>query len=215
MHKLKKQIGLIGFGAIGTQVEKLLIQGGVNESNIYYFEDKKIDKDIKRVFGFWDFTKQEFKNLYFIPTIGYLSVKIKSEVISTLFMNRLKLGSFVHETAFINPLACLSNGVVIYPMCNVDQYAIIEEGVLVNNSCIISHNSIIRRSSYISPGVIISGNVEIGENCFIGSGSVISNNVTVGNNCIIGIGSCISKNVPENSYAIGNPFKIKKEIKLL
>lgn len=214
MHRSEKQIGLIGFGAIGNQVEKLLIQSGINESNIYYFEDSKINKDIKRVFGFWEFLGKEFKTLHFLPTIGYLNIRIKSEVMNALAINNLKLHTFIHKTSFINPLANLGRGIIIYPMCNIDQFVTIEDGVLINNSCTISHNSIIRKSSYISPGVVISGVVDIGENCFIGSGSVISNNVTIGRNCVIGIGSCITKNIMENSSAIGNPLKIKEELKL-
>jgi acetyltransferase-like isoleucine patch superfamily enzyme len=36
----------------------------------------------------------------------------------------------------------------------------------------------------------------------------------IGKHCTIGMCSCITKDIPDNSFAIGNPFKIKKNITL-
>jgi sugar O-acyltransferase (sialic acid O-acetyltransferase NeuD family) len=215
MNVEDKNIGLIGMGAIGHQVEILLLQSGVKEKNIFYFEDAVLNKKTKKKFKFWDFLKPEFKDWLFIPTIGYLSINIKMKVVKSILDSNLNLHTFIHPTAFINPTAMIGKGVIIYPMANVDQNVIIEDGVLINNSCIISHDSVIRKLTYLAPGVVTSGFVDIGAKCFVGSGSIFSNSVKIGNECTIGIGSCITKDIPDNSFAIGNPFKIKQNITLL
>lgn len=214
MKKMENKIGLIGYGAIGQQVEKLLLQDGIKYEDIFYFEDNIIESDTNKKFGFWDFLNPKFKNWYFLPTIGYLNISIKTQVLQALLDARLNLYSFIHPTVFLNPTAQIGRGVVVYPKSNIDQNVIIEDGVLINNSCVISHDSIIRRAAYISPGVVASGFVDIGEGCFVGSGSILSNGVKIGKNCRIGVGSCVTKNIPDNSNVIGNPLKIVSNLRL-
>ncbi len=215
MNVNDKKIGLVGYGAVGKQVEKLLIQSGIPENNIFYFDDQfKVDEN-QHKFKFADFTDARFRELHFLPTIGYLSLNIKQQVFEKLVKSGLNIHSFIHQTAFVNPSATIGRGVIIYPMSNIDQNVILEDGVLLNNSCVISHDSRIREGSYLSPGVVVSGFVDVGAYCFVGSNSTISNGIAIGDNCSIGIASCIIKNIEPNQTVIGNPAVAKSKIKLI
>ena len=111
--------------------------------------------------------------------------------------------------------AKIGRGVIIYPHCNIDQGVEIGDGSIVLNSAIIAHDTIIGKCVYIAPGVCLSGFIHLGDLCFVGSSSVVTNNVQIGKNVTIAVGTCITKNIPENSFAIGNPFKLKNNIKLV
>ena len=54
--------------------------------------------------------------------------------------------------------------------------------------------------------------VKIGSKCWIGARSTILPGVTIGDNVVIGAGSLVNKDIPDNSFAVGIPAKIKKEI---
>ena len=208
------ELGLIGFGSIGKQVKQLLLQDGFKEENLFIFDDKSDSLIAENYFSFWDFLKPTFCDLRFLPTIGYLSRKIRAEVIYKLEASDLGTFSYVHSTSYINSTATIGKGTIIYPMCNIGNNVDIGKGVIINNSCTISHGSIIRDCVYLSPGAVLSGDVEIGENSFIGSGSVFSNDVKVGRDCCVGIATCVNKNIPDGSFAIGNPIQFKTHINI-
>ncbi len=54
--------------------------------------------------------------------------------------------------------------------------------------------------------------VTIKNNCWIGAGSVINPGVTIGENSVIGSGSVVTKDIPANSFAVGNPCRVIREI---
>jgi|LauGreSBDMM110SN_4_FD.fasta_scaffold15830_3 sugar O-acyltransferase (sialic acid O-acetyltransferase NeuD family) len=205
-------IGLIGYGAVGKQVETLLRQSGYNDLIIF---DDNVLRDDQTKFPFLHFDSGKFDDVEFLPTIGYKSLGLKTKVFELLHDGVKKIFTFVHRTSFVNDLALLKEGVICYPMCNIDQSVVLHRGVLLNNSCIISHNTQIGENTYVSPGVVISGNVTVGKNCFIGSGTVISNDVNIGNDVIIGVGSCITKDIPNNTNVIGNPLRIVRKLNLV
>lgn len=214
MRDSDKKLGLIGFGSIGKQVRQLLLQESFKEENLFIFDDKLDTLIAENYFNFWDFLKPTFSDLMFLPTIGYLSHKIRAEVIDKLEASDLYTFSYIHSTSYLNSTATIGKGSIIYPMCNIGNDVNIGSGVIINNSCTISHGSIIRNNAYLSPGTVLSGDVEIGENCFIGSGSVFSNDVRVGRDCCVGIATCVTKNIPDGSFAIGNPIQFKTHINI-
>lgn len=208
------QVGLIGFGSVGKQLYNTLIYEGFNKEDIYIFADD-VDYSLPNNFRFWDFKQSRFNGLHFIPTLGYLSKGLKMEILSFLISNDFKMFSFVHPSAFVSKGAKIGRGVIIYPHCNIDQGVEIGDGSIVLNSAIIAHDTIIGKCVYIAPGVCLSGFIHLGDLCFVGSSSVVTNNVQIGKNVTIAVGTCITKNIPENSFAIGNPFKLKNNIKLV
>jgi UDP-3-O-[3-hydroxymyristoyl] glucosamine N-acyltransferase len=125
------------------------------------------------------------------------------------------LFTFVHPTAFVSRNAKIGKGVIIYPLCNIDQGVTVEDGSILLNSTIVAHDSEIGKCCYLAPGVCVSGFVKVERLCSIGSGSVITNNITIGENSTIAMATSITKDIPRDSFAIGNPFQLKSQLKLI
>ncbi len=63
-----------------------------------------------------------------------------------------------------------------------------------------------RRSTEFGQGITIGNDVWVGGNVSILPG------VTIGNNCVIGAGSVVNRDIPDNSLAVGNPCRVKKQL---
>jgi sugar O-acyltransferase (sialic acid O-acetyltransferase NeuD family) len=209
------KIGLIGFGSVGKQLFNTLSENGIGKEQIYIFDDNLIRDEDQNVFKFSEFKSEQFKDIQFIPTLGYLSKNLRLEIIQYLKDNNLKIFSFIHPTAFVSKSAKIGVGVIIYPLCNIDQGCIIEDGTIILNSSIVAHDSVIGTCSYLAPGVCVSGFVKIGALSFIGTSASIANNISIGRNATIAIGTCVTKDIHENSFVIGNPMQVKDSIKLI
>ena len=206
------KIGLIGFGSVGKQLFNTLLENGYEISQIYLFADDLILNENENKFLLEDFKLEKFRDLHFIPTMGYLSKNIKYKILDYLLENNFNVFTFIHPTAFVSKNAKIGKGVIVYPMCNIDQGVVVEDGVIILNSSIIAHDTIIRKCSYLAPGVCLSGFIDVGELSFIGTAATVANNVKIGANCTIAIGTCLTKDIAENTCVIGNPFKIKENI---
>lgn len=208
------KIGLIGFGSVGKQLYNTLLENNYKEENIYIFADDLIGTGNERRYKFNDFKLEAFKELHFIPTLGYLSKNLKYDILNYLIEKQYNIFSFIHPTAYVSKNAKIGKGVIIYPLCNIDQGVVIEDGSIILNSSIVAHDTCIGKCTYIAPGVCLSGFINVGELSFIGTGSKIANNITIGRNSTIAIGTCLTKDIKEESFVIGNPFKHKDKITL-
>ena len=206
------KIGLIGFGSVGKQLYNTLLENNYLNENIYIFADDIIVNDSERKYKFEDFKLDVFKDLYFIPTLGYLSKNLKYEILRYLNENNYNLFTFIHPSAFVSKNAKIGKGVIIYPLCNIDQGVVVEDGTIILNSSIIAHDTHIGKCTYIAPGACLSGFINVGELSFIGTAVTIANNVVVGRNSTIAIGTCLTKDIEPDSFVIGNPFKHKEKI---
>lgn len=82
--------------------------------------------------------------------------------------------------------------------------------IVVNNSAVIGENC------NIAHGVTIGqinrgkkkGTPKIGNRVWIGTGSVVVGNIKVGNNVLIAPLTYVNDDIPDNSLAIGNPFRV-------
>ncbi|MFM2360569.1 MAG: hypothetical protein RLY16_2562 [Bacteroidota bacterium] len=208
------KIGLIGFGSVGKQLYNTLLECDYTADQIYIFADDMAHNDAERKFPFNAYQEERFKDLHFIPTLGYLSKNLRYKVLAYLKEKGYQIFSFVHPTAFVSKNATIGKGVIIYPLCNIDQGAVIDDGAIILNSSIIAHDTYVGKCCYLAPGVCMSGFIRLEELCFIGSGAVIANNITIGRNSTIGMATCLTKSIDENSFVIGNPFKHKENITL-
>jgi sugar O-acyltransferase (sialic acid O-acetyltransferase NeuD family) len=208
------KIGLIGFGSVGKQLFNTLLENKYTESQIYIFADDIERDEEKRMYSFNDFKLEKFKDLHFIPALGYLSKNLKYKLLDYLIEKDYSIFTFVHPTAYVSKNAKIGKGVIIYPLCNIEQGVVIEDGAIVLNSSIIAHDTFIGKCSYIAVGVCLSGFINVGELSFIGSAATVANNITIGKNSTIAIGTCLTKDIEENSFVIGNPFQHKKKITL-
>ena len=66
----------------------------------------------------------------------------------------------------------------------------------------------------VGHGAILHG-CTVGDNTIIGMGSIVLNGAKIGRNCIIGAGALVTQNseIPDNSLVIGNPAKVKREVR--
>ncbi len=211
---MSDKIGIIGYGSVGKQLYATLLENNYNEDQLFVFADDIAPDAGNRRFLFQDFKQTRFRDLKFIPALGYLSKNLRYEILNYLVANSLNTFTFIHPTAFVSINAKIGKGVIIYPLCNIDQGAVVEDGCILLNSCIVAHDTKIGKCSYLGPGVCLSGCIDIGELSFIGTSATVANNITVGKNSIIAMGTCLTKSIKDNSCVIGNPFQHKSNITL-
>lgn len=207
-------IGLIGYGAVGKLLYRTLIENNYRPEQIYIFDDNILKLADSLCYKFNEYKSPEFRHVWFIPALGYLSGPLRLSVLNFLIENNNNIFSYYHPSAFVSPGAKIGRGVLIYSMVNIDTGVKIGDGVIIANSTTIAHDSEIKNGVYFGANVCVCGEVKIGELCFIGSSATISNGLRVGDYCTIGMSSCITSNIPDNSFAIGNPFKIVKNLSL-
>lgn len=94
----------------------------------------------------------------------------------------------------------------------------IGEGSNVQDNCVV-HVDVghpVKIGSYVTigHGAIIHG-CSIGDNTLVGMGAILLNDCTIGKNCIIGAGALVTQGmeIPDGSVVLGNPGKIKREIR--
>ena len=54
--------------------------------------------------------------------------------------------------------------------------------------------------------------ITIGNNCWIAGCVTVTGGVTIGDGCVIGAGSVVTRDIPANSFAVGNPCRVIREI---
>lgn len=54
--------------------------------------------------------------------------------------------------------------------------------------------------------------ITVGSNCWIAGNVTICGGVTIGEGCVIGAGSVVTRDIPPNSFAVGVPCKVVREI---
>jgi sugar O-acyltransferase (sialic acid O-acetyltransferase NeuD family) len=206
-----KKIGLIGYGELAKQIEKMILERSRQKTIMYYFDDIMFKAGEKNSMPFNDYLLDKYAELEFYVCLGYKHTAKKYSITKSLLKRNRKQPSFIHKTAYVNKHTQIGRGTIIYPLCNIDKNSIIGDNVILNNSVVISHDNKIGSCCYLSPGVVTSGFVNIGDRSFIGTGTVVSNGITISEGCIIGIGSVVTKNIPPNKSAIGNPIRILKK----
>ncbi|MCG8578793.1 MAG: hypothetical protein MI866_02685 [Bacteroidales bacterium] len=197
------KVGIIGYGALGQQLEGFILEQGIKEDEIVVFDDATNEiSDRKRPFN--DYLNQAYCQLDFYIGLGYQHLEARDSVIDKLLAHERKLPVFIHHSAYVHPSASIEPGCFVYPMCCIDQNVRLHRGVLVNNNVCISHDSSVGNCCFIAPSVTLCGSVEIGSYCFIGAGVTISNNIKTGNNCTLAIGTIATKNMGDNQSLIGH-----------
>jgi len=212
--EMEKQIGIIGFGAVGRLLYRTLLDNHYQAEQIFIFDDNTSDIENSKCYPFSAFKGSDFRGVWFIPALGYLSGELKFRILEYLVENGCNIFSFIHPSAFVSPSAAIGRGVLVYSMSNIDNGASIGDGCIVANSTTIAHDAEIGDCVYFGANVCVCGEVRIERLSFIGSSATIANGISIGENCRIGMSSCVTKDVPDGSSGIGNPFKMKKNITL-
>lgn len=203
-------MAILGYGELAHQILSFL---EASENDVAIFDDNFAANN-KNALPFSAF-ELEIEKHEWVVALGYKHLRQKLQISRIIRVNGGTFKSFIHSSSFRSEHSKIGEGVIIYPMCNIDKGVQIGLSTILNNSVTVSHDSVIGEANYISPGVIISGNVKIGNSCFVGSGSIIANGVTIGDNVIVAAGTLVTKDLPSNSKVIGNPMIFKEKINLL
>jgi sugar O-acyltransferase (sialic acid O-acetyltransferase NeuD family) len=139
--------------------------------------------------------------------IGYNFLKEKSKITELLIDNNIKLGTYVHNSTYLDKSSKVENGAFILPNCTIDKEVHIGRNVFMNQNCSVSHDSSVGSETFFGPGVIISGKTNIGNRCFIGTGSIIIDNIEICDDVIVGAGTVVIKDIYEPGLYVGNPAR--------
>lgn len=133
----------------------------------------------------------------------------------------------IHESVFIAPGAVVMGDVTIEKDCSIWYHAtvrgdrtsiVIGQGSNIQDNCVVhgdpGHPVRIGAGVTVGHGAILHGCV-IEENTLIGMGAILLNGCHIGKNCIVGAGALVTGDtvIPDNSVVLGNPGKIKREVK--
>ena len=199
-----KQIGIIGYGALGRQILALL-GGAQRGTDVVFFDDPYHTGQGEGGFPFESFMDSRFADHDFYIGLGYQHLQRKIEILRQLKQAGRRTPPMVHPSCYVAPGGRIGDGTVVFPRCTLDESVVLGEGVLLNNAVVISHDSLVGDSAYLAPGVVLSGNVRIGEATFLGTGVLVANQRRIGARARIGIGTVITRNVPDETSFIGNP----------
>lgn len=208
-----EKYAFVGFGDLGIQIFNLLVltKGVVRE--IIVFDDSCVGENSEmydKAYPFGDYKSDKFKDYKFIIGLGYKHLKLKNKIGSELLGLKRELPNIIHPSCFIHPNLKIGVGNIFYPLCNIDLNVSINNFNLFNNSVVVSHDTRIGSSNFLAPSVTLCGKVVVGNNNFIGAASCISNAIVLEDDVIVGIASSVTKNLKSNTFAIGNPLKIKE-----
>lgn len=218
MHKLEKDIVIVGAGGFAREVAWLIEQINAKKLtwNLLGFIDDNVNttgKNINnyKVLGNIDYFNDFLKNTYYVIAIGNgeirkkLSKKIQTDKIATLIHPDVKISN----TNRIGKGSIICEGNIL--TVNIE----IGEHVIINLDSTIGHDVKINSFVTVLPSTNISGNVEIGEETIIGTGTKIIQDLKIGKKVIIGAGTIAIRNIEDGSTVVGNPgkvIKIKKEV---
>ena len=202
-----KTIGIVGFGGLGQQLYKLLVEEEYQPKQIVIFDDyleKQIGLNVK---PFQDYKKYD-RSINYIIALGYKQLKLKSGILEELRNNNCSLYTYIHPTAFISKSAKIGGSSMVFSGSIIEQNVELSDGCICYYRTTVSHDCYIGQSTFLAPSVTVCGNVNIGSNCFIGAGTIVGNGIKIGGNVKIGMQSSVQKNIVENSSCIGNPLKM-------
>jgi sugar O-acyltransferase (sialic acid O-acetyltransferase NeuD family) len=122
----------------------------------------------------------------------------------------LRFVSVVSPHAHVSPMACIGQGVMVFPGVVVNIGARIGNHVTLNVGATVSHDTTVGAYCNINPGVRLAGEVCIGEGCYVGMGANVIQQVSIGAGSIIGAGAVVIRDVPPAVTAVGVPARVVK-----
>jgi sugar O-acyltransferase (sialic acid O-acetyltransferase NeuD family) len=120
----------------------------------------------------------------------------------------VRFSRLIDVSTVVADTACVSDGVVITPLCSISSDAILARNSCVNTMSIIGHDVFIGQNSVISSMVNMGGACVVGENSYIGMGALIKEGIKIGSNSIVGMGSVVYNDIPDGVIALGNPARV-------
>jgi len=199
---------IAGAGGHGLELYQVLIQQGVVDSDIYFFDNDKSELSKKEINGKGVFEESEIiKHLKndprFLLGVGNPIYREK------LFFLFESLGG---KCVGVNCTTGENSGILAanfdaFPFSFVGPSVKIGKGVLINSRAHVHHECSIGDFSEIGPGSMLLGASKIGLKCRIGAGAVILPGVQLADGMVVGAGAVVAKSVMKKSVLVGIPAK--------
>lgn len=134
--------------------------------------------------------------------------------LATMLADRFGLGftSLIHPSAYISPMASVSNGTFVGANSVIAPGVELAEHVFINRGVTIGHDTHIGAYSRIQPGSNLGGLSRIGEGVTIGIGATLLERLQVGSRSVIAAGSVVLRDVAEDVLVAGIPAVVKKQL---
>lgn len=139
------------------------------------------------------------------PTRSNLAAEIKRRF-------NIHFTQLIHPTAYVSPLAKLSEGVFIGANSVIGPGAHLAEHVFINRGVTIGHDTYIGSFSRIQPGCNLGGLSRIGNSVTVGIGATLIERLIVGDDAFIGAGAVVTSDVTSKVLVVGIPAKFKKNL---
>lgn len=205
------RIAIVGYGALGKQIAHMLSVSYPNHEFHIFDDIAHQSKSAHYTYPFSECLDEKYSEHEFYIGLGYKHLNKKLSIIESLLKLGRQVPSMIHASSYRDLSSKVSQGAVVYPMCNLDQGSLIGKGSIINNSVVISHDCEIGDGCYLSPGCVLAGQVKIGSCVFLGAGVLVANGVTIGSNAVVGIGTVVTSDVPSGASVIGNPMRLLKK----
>ena len=215
-----KKNSLVIIGARGSGKEVLLTINDCNKKSKKYEVLGFIDDSEKlwgrtingkKVLGGISWLLEKYSKINCVVCIG--DPLIRKNVIEKLKKNKFIFPTIIHPSVIKSEFSKIGKGVIIQAGCIINPDSKIEDHVLINMDCTIAHDSVLKEFSTLQPGVRINGDNVIEKGNYIGTGTVTKDNVNIGEWCVIGAGTIVIEDVKSFSLVVGNPGKVKRNIK--
>jgi carbonic anhydrase/acetyltransferase-like protein (isoleucine patch superfamily) len=109
----------------------------------------------------------------------------RRRIASIAIARGLRLGKYVHSTAWVAPNARLGNGVILCPYVIVSAFAEIGNNVAVNVHGGVGHGANVGEHTVMGPYSVINGDCALGEGCLLGSRATLFPKVRLGRGCSV------------------------------
>lgn len=205
-----KTLAVIGSGHLGQQIAHYATADG-HYAKVVFFDDVSTEKSAGgyEILGTSNdvepaFSQNKFDEL--LIGIGYKHLAARAALFEK-FDQKIPFGKIVHSSVWVDPMAKIQPGCVIYPGGVIDAQAVISENTILNVSCTIAHDTVIGKHCFLSPRVAFAGFVKTGEQCIFGINSTIIDNISIVAHTQIGGGCVVIKSIGQAGLYVGNPHK--------
>ena len=127
---------------------------------------------------------------------GINHVDVRLKVFELLKAAGFAFPALVHPTAWIEPSACLADGVQVLAKSYVSSEARLGFGTVINAGVVISHDCLLGQVVNLSPGAMLAGGVTVEDYAQIGMAATINLNLTIGRGARVGNGATVKADVP-------------------
>lgn len=117
--------------------------------------------------------------------IAFGSPGNRRRIASVATARDLRLGRYVHPTAWVAPNARLGNGVILCPHVIVSAFAEIGDNVAINVHGGVGHGANVGEHTVMGPYSVINGDCALGEGCLLGSRATLFPKVQLGRGCSV------------------------------